>query len=203
MATVYQLTLPPPLVCRSEILRYAGVRGEAPELSAMLDECLAEALPRLCYKVCYAEVATDIVDDSVDLGFCALPSRTLARALSGCERTVVFAATVGLELDRLIARGGVCSPAKALLLDAIGAERVEALCDALCEQLSGVYAARGLVLRPRVSAGYGDIPLSLQRDIFALLQPSGHIGLALNEGGLMSPSKSVTAFVGLAKREEK
>lgn len=196
------MTLPPPPVCRSEILRYAGVRGEAPELSALLDECFSEALPRLCYKVCYAEVSAEIVGDSVDLGFCALPSRTLATALSGCGRAIVFAATVGLELDRLIARVGVCSPAKALLLDAIGAERVEALCDALCERLSAAYAERGLVLRPRVSAGYGDIPLALQREIFALLQPAKHIGLTLNEGGLMSPSKSVTAFVGLAKQKE-
>lgn len=51
--------------------------------------------------------------------------------------------------------------------------------------------------RPRFSPGYGDLPLSAQREIFAVLDCGKRIGLMLNDSLLMSPSKSVTAFVGI------
>ena len=57
-------------------------------------------------------------------------------------------------------------------------------------------------LPPRFSPGYGDLPLSLQRDIFRVLDCPRKIGLTLNESLLMSPSKSVTAIVGLGHPRE-
>ena len=36
----YVKTFSPPPVCRKEILRYAGVKGEASIIQALLDECL-------------------------------------------------------------------------------------------------------------------------------------------------------------------
>ena len=61
---------------------------------------------------------------------------------------------------------------------------------------------RGLPLSARFSAGYGDVPLELQRDIFALLDCPRRIGLTLNESLLMSPSKSVTAIVGISRGKD-
>ena len=60
----------------------------------------------------------------------------------------------------------------------------------------------GETLRPRFSAGYGDLPLEYQRRIFDLLDPPTHIGLTLNDSYLMSPSKSVTALIGVEKIKE-
>ena len=58
----------PPLD-RREILRYAGVRGEAPEIEAILEECIREAENKLAYKVCYGEFPVSVFDlvDSKDL----------------------------------------------------------------------------------------------------------------------------------------
>ena len=53
--------------------------------------------------------------------------------------------------------------------------------------------------RPRFSPGYGDLPLEVQRTLFSLLEPMRHIGLSLTDSLLMSPTKSVTAFVGLTE----
>ena len=39
----------------------------------------------------------------------------------------------------------------------------------------------------------------MKKQFFALLQCEKHVGLYLNDSLLMSPSKSVTAFVGLEK----
>ena len=125
-------------------------------------------------------------------------SDSLRRNLAACDRIVVFAATLGLDIDRLIARYGARSPAKALMLQAIGAERIEALCDIFCEHLRQEAEKEGLYPVPRFSPGYGDFPLDLQKDIFRVLDCPRKIGLTLNESLLMSPSKSVTAIVGLS-----
>lgn len=179
-------TLTPPPVCEREILRYAGCREADEGVRALLTECLNEALPVLSYTVCFREI---------DPAPFTARSAQLARHLDGCERVVLMAATLGIGIDRLIAKYGRLSPAKAVLLQAIGTERVEALCDAFCDALA---AETGLTPRGRFSPGYGDLPLNTQREVFSLLQAEKRIGVTLNDSFLMSPSKSVTAFVGLS-----
>ena len=134
-------------------------------------------------------------------GDTCVDSHDLAVALRGCERVVLFAATVGHTIDRLIARYGKIAPSRALLLQAIGAERVEALCNRFCDELAKEARARGLATRPRFSPGYGDLSLELQRELFRILDCPRRIGLSLNQSLLMSPTKSVTALVGLFPQE--
>ena len=177
-------------VDEKEVFRYAGGKGEADESTlALLQECIAEALPLLSYKACYAELRLD--EFFARFGVCKL---TEAR-LQGCTRVVVFAATLGLGMDRLIARYASVHTAKALLMQSLGAERIEALCDRVCKELTEKYEKIGA----RFSAGYGDFPLSAQTICFQLLDCNRLLGLTLNESLLMSPSKSVTAIVGIYK----
>ncbi len=181
-------TFSPPPVCRQEICRYAGCKEADPQTEALLDTCLAELEEKLTYQVCFCEV------DKLPI------SQNLEKNMQGCEKVLLFAATIGVSLDRLLAKYGLISPSKALMMQAIGAERIEALCDAFSAWAAAEY---GLSPRPRFSPGYGDLPLSAQAEIFALLNPAKHIGLSLTDSLLMTPSKSVTAFVGLAREESK
>jgi len=187
----------PGTVNRREILRYAGVREETPELAGLLEEALAELQPALAGRVCWQEFPLTRREGELDLGFIQTASGSLARNLTGCDRIIVFAATLGLGPDRLIARYSRLSPAKALLLQAIGTERIEDLCDRFCDSIRQDACCQGLSMAPRFSPGYGDLPLTVQRDIFRVLDCSRKIGLTLNDSFLMSPSKSVTAIVGL------
>ena len=182
---------PPPPFCREEIWRYAG--GGVPAAEGLLDECLAECEGKLSYRVCWRETAVHVDGKICHFDGFSLPSAGLAAALDGCRRAVVFAATLGVELDRLIAKYGRLSPAKAVLLQAIGAQRIEALCDVFCGELGRT--------TPRYSPGYGDLPLDSQRQIFDLLDCPRRIGLSLTDSLLMTPTKSVTAFVGLTDGE--
>ena len=201
MSTVLTRSFAAPPVDRAEILRYAAARGcDDPALRALVDECLCEVEGVLCYKLCCCELPLIEREGEIALGTLKSSSATLKRALSGCERVLLFAATVGFGIDRAIARYGTLSPAKALCLQAIGAERIEALCDLFCREMSEELAAKGLLLRPRVSPGYGDLPLAMQREIFALLDPARRVGITLNDSLLMSPSKSVTALAGIAPK---
>lgn len=136
----------------------------------------------------------------LDLGFLQTDSQGLCHNLQGCDKVILFAATVGLAPDRLIAKYGRLSPTKALCMQAIGAERIESLCDAFCDELAADYAAEGYQTRPRFSPGYGDFPLDAQKAFFRALDCPRKIGLSLNDSLLMSPSKSVTALIGLLPR---
>ena len=190
-------SFPPPPVCREEILRYAGARQVTPEISALLEDALQEAANCLSYKVCWQKLPVASNEEGLDLTFAKTRSGVLCRHLQGCSHIILFGATLGLGLDRLIARYGRTAPAKALLLQAIGAERIEALCDAFSRKIQADAAADKLGTTPRFSPGYGDLPLELQRDIFRTLNCAGNIGLTLTDSLMMSPSKSVTAIIGI------
>lgn len=187
---------------RREVLRYMGGGADDAAVEQLLDAAIAEAADAFAYRACARELPIAIKGERIDLGFAAVKSRDLAKCLAGCDAILLFAATVGVGIDRLIARYGRLSPARALCMQALGSERIEALCDALCAEWKQEYAGRGYDLRPRFSAGYGDLPLALQTNIFESLNCAKHIGLTLCDSLLMSPTKSVTAIVGIARKED-
>ncbi len=195
MSAVYIREYPAPPVDRAAIRRYLRAGSVDQAVERELTAALEEALPHLAYRLCYAEFALDMARGELDLGFAGTGSADLAGHLRGCTHVVVFAATLGLPMDRLIARYSSLSPTRALCLQAIGAERIEALCDAFEDEVR--LSSMGGRVHPRFSPGYGDLPLAFQRRIFAALDPARHIGLSLTDSLLMSPSKSVTAIIGI------
>lgn len=192
MNTVYTLFFAEPAVKKKEILRYMSSVGGENDLDSLIDECIEEARNVLEYKVCYCILPLSIDASRIILPCGEITSGNLAKNLRGCKKVIVFAATVGVGIDRLIAKYSRLSPAKAFCFQALGAERVEALCDDFCLGIS-----KNRRLRPRFSPGYGDLPLETQKMIFPLLDCPKRIGISLGDSLLMSPSKSVTAFVGI------
>lgn len=192
---IYTKSYPAPEWNERECLRYAGTTPQniSAEERNLFEACLKEVENKLTYKVCWGRFSLKREGNCLDFGFFRTDSNALMKNLEGCEEVVVFAATIGLEMDRLIRRYTSLSPAKALFFQAIGAERIESLCDTFCAELK----ESGLQLRPRFSPGYGDLPLDLQKDLFRVLDCPRKIGLTLNESLLMSPSKSVTAIIGI------
>ena len=187
--------LPP--VSRETIRLYMGQRTPDGETDALMEECLAMMRPTLAGRVLWARFSLRETADGLDLGFTTTRSADLRRHLAGCRETVLFAATLGMGPDRLILREGRLSPARALCCQAIGAERIEALCESFCGALSQKLGPT----RPRYSPGYGDWPLAVQTDVFRALDCPRRLGLTLTESLLMSPTKSVTAIVGLENQE--
>ena len=190
---VFVKNYPAPEVNVKEIARYAGYKTLDGQAQTLIDECLLEAMPSFAYRVCYCMLTAK--EALAHFG----ETPTLAKRLSGAERVVAFAATVGIGVDRLILRYGEVSPLKALLMQAIGAERIESLCDTFCEEMQTAHGANGYKVGKRFSAGYGDFPLSAQTEFFKLLDCSRKIGLTLTDGLLMSPTKSVTALLPIGR----
>ena len=203
MNTVFLKHFSPPPISRREILRYAGVKVADDATNALLDDCLKETENVFSYSVCYSEFPVSFCDGFIDFSFIKTESKDLFKNLAGCHQVAVFAATIGIGLDRLVSRYTKISPARALMLNAIGTERIESLCDTFYSTLSEEKEKEGLFTVPRYSPGYGDLPLEFQKHIFSVLDPSRKIGLSLNESLLMSPSKSVTAIIGLSRCDKK
>ena len=195
--TVYIKTYVAPPYDTKEVLRYAGVKDASDEVVKLMQECIDEVDGRLKYKVCYAEYPIEFCDEDINLTFARISSDDLKKKLKDCESVVLFAATVGIELDRLIAKYVRISPSKALMLQAIGAERIEALCNMFNKEITSQMKMFGKYTKPRFSPGYGDLPLEFQQSIFRVLDCSRKIGLSLNKSLLMSPTKSVTAIIGI------
>ena len=167
----------------------------------LLDACLNELKGRLTYKICWSRFPVSITDNTVYMGFTKVKSKDLAVNLKGCDCIVLFAACIGLEIDRLITKYVAVSPAKSVMFQAIGSERVESLCNIFSKEIKEQMNLLGKDTKPRYSPGYGDLPLDFQIEVFKVLDCQRQIGATLNESLLMSPSKSVTAIIGITRRK--
>jgi len=194
-----------PAVVMGEILRYAKCGPEAAmddELLTSVWECVDEFRKIQKYTVIYktAEVTNDgsgLLKFDFGDSVLTVESKDLAGNFGrhDCNHAVFFAATLGHEMDRLIRKYSAISPSKALFMQAIGAERIEALCDAFEDDVRNEFSAKA----PRFSPGFGDLSLELQRDFARILDMDKKLGIKVGENLLMSPTKSVTAIIGVKR----
>ena len=185
----------------SEALRYMGVKGDAPDISAIAEELLPELQHAASLKACFGEFPVEMGDSvSVSVGCITTESESLRHCLDGCTSAVIFAATTGVGVDRLIARYSKLSPSKAVVLSALGSAMIEEWCDRVCRSIAEEQAAKGKLTRPRFSPGYGGFELSSQHTIARLLETEKNIGLYFTDSLMMIPEKSVTAIVGIYDR---
>lgn len=194
---VKSVTLPE--ISIREVMRYLGCRDSNERINEEIDSCICEARGAFASRVVFTELDVRIDGKICDFGSFSIHSSALAKNLLGCYKVIVFAATAGMKTDRLIAKYSRLSPSRSVIFQAIGTERVEALCDAFCDEYE---KEQGVSLKPRFSPGYADLKIEHQRDIFKLLDCPKNIGVSLNDSLLMSPSKSVTAFVGIKCKEK-
>ncbi len=185
-------------VSKGELYRYLGYGRETPDeqTAALVQDCLAELLPQAAPQGAFMAFPVQREGARLDLGFVAVESRDLARNLEGCTGVILFAATLGVEADRLTQRYAARRPARGLVMQAAGAMLIEAYCDELNAAITGKLRQEGLGTKPRFSPGYGDFPLACQEDVFRVLNCPKVMGLTLTAALLMAPTKSVTGVIG-------
>lgn len=193
-------------VSKNEVLRFLNVRPGmviSPDLDALIDRCLAETLRIIRpvgifhpYRFERTAEGLKLVDGGLTLG-----GGSIQRFLFEAADTVcIMAATVGPGMDRAIRTKMISAPEEGVILDYCGAAAVEAAADALETEIRAAVEAQGKYLTGRYSPGYGDLPIELQPEILNLLDTSRRIGLMVTGSVLMTPSKSVTAILGVTDR---
>lgn len=176
---------------RKEAIRYLGGIGISLNyrMDRLMDECEAEILAKATPLYLYAEKALPC--DEVVRG------EDIKNHLSGCEKAVLLCATLGTEIDKLIRINQIADMAKAVVMDSFASVAIEQVCTKLDALLAEKY--KGLNMTFRFSPGYGDYPLELQKAFLNILDAPRKIGLTINDNFLLTPTKSVTAVVGLSK----
>ena len=187
----------------NEVLRYLGYRGKkaGEDVLRLVESCSQELREAAVPASVSREFPVASEGDIVTVGPISIPSRDLKNHLSGCDSAVLFAATLGAPADLLLLRASKTDIARAAVLEACAATMIEEYCDQCQKPLEKTAADRGLYLRPRYSPGYGDFPISFQRELLGVLDCSRRIGLTMLDSFMLVPSKSVTAVIGLTEEK--
>ena len=193
----------------SETARYLGYQKVSvpdEQTEALIKSAAAELLEVIKPQAVYEQFDLSVEYDEeagtgmVSFSDVSILSKDLARNLRECNKVVIFASTLGAQCDQQIRRAQIKDPVKAAVLQATGAMYIEKCVDLLNEKIRIEFEEQGHKVRPRFSPGYGDVSLEVQKDFFRLL-PCQRIGLTLMDTLIMSPEKSVTAFIGIAVPE--
>lgn len=139
--------------------------------------------------------------NGLTIGNLKIESKNLARNLKNCQEAVLFGATLGTRVDMLMKKYAVTDMSKAVVLQACAAAELEEYCDEMQKQIA-IRLGEGLYLRPRFSPGYGDFSILHQKDVLQMLEAQKKIGLTLTEGYMLTPTKSVTAVIGISREKQ-
>ena len=179
-------------VDEKELKRRLSVSGDfdVSVFKTAVEKVLAECTP----KVCFVKVPVLVDENGVEFPFGRVESRDIAKNLCGCSEAFVFSVTLGHGVERLLSKMSRLSAADFFVYDAVGSALAESVCDVAEDMIKG-----NTKCRPRFSPGYGDFPLSAQRDVLSLVNAERLVGITLTDTNLMLPQKSITAFLGISK----
>ena len=187
-----------------EAVRYLGFgKNEADERTLELiqqsfKDLEQEAGPK---SICQIFDLNHTDDGRLVIGQMEIRSKSLSRNLKGCRQVVLFGATLGAGVDRLMRRISLTDMARAVILQSCAAAMLEEYCDECQKKIAAELEEEHLYLRPRFSPGYGDFDIAHQDMILRMLDTAKKIGLTLTGGNMLTPSKSVTAVIGLSETE--
>lgn len=186
---------------RAEVLRYLGYRGTEipPSLENILQHCMEQTLNVIRPLYIYRRFPIILGENHVEISRAGLTLRgaDIRRHLFGCKEAYILCATLGLAIERKIRLSFLQRPEEAVIYDACATEAIEKAADAAEAEIAGLCAERGEGITWRFSPGYGDLPLETQRDLIRVMDAPRKIGLSLTDSLLMTPSKSVTAIIGV------
>ena len=193
------MIIPEPVSIR-ETARYMGVKGDPDgNVRRLIEKADVTARNRIIPKYVYRVSSVEILSDGIRLAGCGvnLPGNDIKEHLEGCEKAVVFAATLSAEADKLIRMAEVSDMAEALAMDCVCSALIEQICDKAEEEIFRDVTAAYRTWR--FSPGYGDLPISVQQELLNALNAQKRIGLTVTPESIMIPSKSVTAVIGISE----
>ncbi len=193
-------------VNKAEALRYLGHSGQdlTPDLDARIDAqiaaCERESAPAFVYRL-FPVVPTD---QGVRLEGTAvvLEGESIAAHLAGAVECAVMACSLGLVNEMGLRKRSLTNSLDAAIFSSAGSSLVECVANACEAAIVAEAIERGLHANWRFSPGYGDLSLACQPAIIASVGADKALGISLSESGLMTPSKSITALVGLFESAE-
>ncbi len=189
---------------RREIYRYLRLEGSEPDEEIKGD--VERNLNRLLKTAQIAKTAelrpVSREENLLRFGTFQTESRVLAENLKTSEYVVLFAITLGPSVDRLINRLTIVSKTDAFMTDACATEVLESYANSYCKEVKEAAALYDLTTHPRFSPGFADFGLEHQWPLIRTLKANKKIHIALTEGNMLIPTKTITAVMGLDQRRQ-
>lgn len=182
-----------------ETARYMGYKhGAEPseEICELCEDAYCELCKVITPKYIYKEYDFIRTDDGIIIDGIEFKSAKLLSHLKDSTSIILFGATLGVGADTLVRKYSVTDAAMTSIVHCVGASMVENLCDIACEELKNTIKGDH---KYRFSPGYGGLDISSQADFFKLLPITKQMGVTLSENFMMTPTKTVTAFIGVTK----
>lgn len=176
-------------------IRYLNYKGDVTEEQVELLRSAMNDMKRVSrpqFVVRYLSLQEDtsghlFVDAPVNISFDSL--QKLFRSKDS-DSLCILVSTLGPAVDKRTSLLAERDAGKMVLFDACANAYIEEVTNDYQKKLN----LGGETFR--FAPGYGDVPLSIQREIFDFMPEIGRIGIELDESNLMHPFKSMTGFIG-------
>ena len=180
----------------NEIMRYMGQGKEDDKVNELIKALLPISFEKAMPKASFVLKRLTEKEEGITIGNALISSVSLKKYLSGCDRAIAFAMTLGAETDRLIASRSHESAA-CHTLSAIATAMMEEYANLVCDELSAFLKPQGLHLLPRFGVGYGDFSLAHQADILDMCEGYKRCGITTTNSLMLVPAKSITGIIGV------
>lgn len=188
-----------------EAIRYLGYGSHAVDdhTLALVESSFAEldqiAGQRIIYRIFDVSFKEK---DRLQIGKLDIISKNLGKNLAGCQSAVLLGATLGAGVDMLLRKYALTDMARVVTLQACAAAMLEEYLDECQKNIGEELEKERLYLRPRFSPGYGDFSIEHQEMILRMLDTAKTIGLTMTDSSMLTPTKSVTAVIGVSRSKE-
>ena len=185
-----------------EVLRYLEYKGQIIDdnLKETINQCKnitkARINPRYTFRVYSIKKNKGIIEfEGSNL---KLESRDLYKVLKDCNKCILMAATIGLDIEKDIRKYSFTELTKGIIIDSCATTAIEEVCDMVQEEIQNNILEDEQHTTLRYSPGYGDLPIEKNKDILNLINGQKEIGLTITTNGIMIPRKSVIAIIGIS-----
>lgn len=184
-----------------EAIRYLGYGKNAVDertlslISDSFNELEQVVVEKSIYRIFDLQIHSK---ECFSIGKVELRSENLGKNLKGCSKIIVLGTTLGIGVDMLMKKVTLINMAKVVVLQACAAAMLEEYCDNIQNKLRTELVKEGQYLRPRFSPGYGDFDIKYQEPLMQMIDCAKTIGLTMTDSYMLSPSKSVTAVIGVS-----
>ncbi len=183
------------------VLRYLGYKGQdISYIGDITNETISEVRKIVSPKflIDYQQISTSN-NNSIELkNGLILNGNAISKRLYNCQKAGIILATIGIAFDKRLFSLQHTQPTKSIIFDATGSAYIEAIVDKLNTQIKNDNPDYDIT--KRFSAGFGDLPLITNKHIIEIYDASRRLGITINNAFLMSPTKSVTAIIGIRNK---
>lgn len=176
-----------------DALRYLGSKGEDPSDARLLESVFAAYRDVFCPRQVTATFRVKDHEPALTFEGCAvtLVGESIRRHFTGATEGIFSAFTLGVAFDKKVRELSLTRPSESVALNALGSAYAERKADELLKAVREEKETEGFTTNFRFCPGYGDLPITANREIAAALSATKKIGLTVTEAGLLQPIKSI------------